>query len=62
MIELQKVSMRDRIKKLLKLHVSKRTREEKASRVEVKHSEVNDLILGIMIDRLKIKQQKPQRK
>ena len=60
--KVDQISLRDRIKKLLKLHVSKRTREEKASRVEVKHSEVNDLMLGIMIDRLKIKQQKPQRK
>ena len=40
-------ALRDRIKKLLKLHVSKRNREEKASGVEAEHSELDDLIFDI---------------
>ena len=38
-------ALRDRIKKLLKLHVNKRNREEKVSGVEVEHSELDDLVL-----------------
>ena len=37
----------DRIKKLLKFHVNKRNREEKASVVEVEHGELDDLVLDI---------------
>ena len=38
-------ALSDRIKKLLKFHVSKRNREEKASAMEVGHSELDDRIL-----------------
>ena len=38
-------ALRDRIKKLLKFHVSKKKREEKTSGVEVEHSELDDRIL-----------------
>ena len=40
-------ALRDRIQKLLKLHVSKRNREEKASGAEAEHSELDDLMLDI---------------
>ena len=40
-------ALRDRIKKHLKFHVSKRNREEKASRFEAEHSELDDLKLDI---------------
>ena len=40
-------ALRDRTKKLLKFHVSKRNREEKASVVEVEHNELDDLMLDI---------------
>ena len=40
-------ALRSRIKKLLKLYVSKKNREEKASGVEVGHSELDDLMLDI---------------
>ena len=40
-------ALRDRIKKLLKFHVSKRNGEEKASGMEVEHSELDDLVLDI---------------
>ena len=40
-------ALSDRIKKLLKFHVSKRNQEEKTSWVEVEHSELDDLMLGI---------------
>ena len=40
-------ALRDRTKKLLKFHVSKRNREEKASLVEVEHNELDDLMLDI---------------
>ena len=40
-------ALSDRIKKLLKFHVSKRNRQEKASGVEVEHSELDDLMLDI---------------
>ena len=40
-------ALRDRIEKLLKLHASKRNREEKASGVEAEHSELDDLMLDI---------------
>ena len=38
-------ALRDRIKKLLKFHVSKKEREEKTSGVELEHSELGDRIL-----------------
>ena len=38
-------ALSDRIKKVLKFHVSKRNREEKASAMEVGHSELDDRIL-----------------
>ena len=40
-------ALSDRIKKLLKFHVCKRNREEKASGVEVEHNELDDLMLDI---------------
>ena len=40
-------ALRSRIKKLLKLYVSKKNWEEKASGVEVGHSELDDLMLDI---------------
>ena len=40
-------ALRSRIKKLLKLYVSKKNQEEKASGVEVGHSELDDLMLDI---------------
>ena len=40
-------ALRDRIKKHLKFHVSKRNREEKASRFEAEHSQLDDLKLDI---------------
>ena len=40
-------ALRSRIKKLLKLYVSKKNREKKASGVEVGHSELDDLMLDI---------------
>ena len=56
-------ALRDRIKKLLKLHVSKRNREEKASGVEAEHSELDDLIFDIYEQhkQIEMKHQKPQR-
>ena len=45
--KLDQRALRDRIKKLLKLHVRKRNREEKASGMEVEHSELDDLMLDI---------------
>ena len=45
--KLDQRALRDRIKKLLKLHVRKRNREEKASEMEVEHSELDDLMLDI---------------
>ena len=38
-------ALRDRIKKLLKFHVSKKKREEKTSGVELEHSQLDDRIL-----------------
>ena len=40
-------ALRDRTQKLLKLHANKRNREEKASGVEVQHSELDDLMLDL---------------
>ena len=40
-------SLRDRIKKLLKLYVEKRNKEMRASGVEVEHTELDDLLLDI---------------
>ena len=40
-------ALRNRVKKLLKLYVSKKNREEKASGVEVEHSELDDVMLDI---------------
>ena len=40
-------SLRDRIKKLIKSFVTKRNNEEKASGIEVEHSELDDLLLDI---------------
>ena len=40
-------SLRDRIKKLLKLYVEKRKKEMQASGVEVEHTELDDLLLDI---------------
>lgn len=40
-------SLRDRIKKLIKLYVTKRNNEEKASGVEIEHTELDDLLLDI---------------
>ena len=45
--KLDQRALRDRIKKLLKLHVRKRNREEKASGMEADHSELNDFMLNI---------------
>ena len=41
------LTLRCRITKLVKLHVSKRNREEKASGVEAEQSELDDLMLDI---------------
>ena len=40
-------ALRDRIKKLLKSYVDKRNKEEKASGVDVEHTELDDLLLDI---------------
>ena len=40
-------ALREGIKKLLKFHAIKSNREEKASGVEVEHSELNDLMLDV---------------
>ena len=40
-------SLRDRIKKLLKLYVEKRKKEMRASGIELEHRELDDLLLDI---------------
>ena len=46
-VKVDQRTSRDRVKKLFKFHISKRNREEKGLRVEVEHSELDDLMLGI---------------